>query len=105
MLFFAFLLCHAAASVRELDAWASKVKLEIADAERLQAAWQPKGWATHNNVSVLYQPMEAAFKGVRDAESLSIIAAAMRFWDGPGRMDELDGKHLNNYMHRGLCVQ
>ena len=46
--------------------------------------------------------MEHAFKGVRDAESLNTIAAAMRFWDGPGRMDELDGKHLNNYVHRGL---
>ena len=66
MLFYAFLLCVHADSVRGLDAWASKVKLEhTSDAVTLEAAWQPKGWPILRGVSgtssIAWRPRGRAF--------------------------------------------
>ena len=86
--------------VKELDEWADKVVLQRASALERKETWVPTG-PKSNNVSELFDRMEAAYKGVRDHDSLAIIAAAMRFWDGPERID-LEASHLSNYFKRGL---
>lgn len=103
MLFHAMLLCCNAESVKELDKWAGKVVLERSAAEAQQHRWKPsEAWPTANRVSLLFKPMELAFTGVRELERLKVVAAAMRFWDGDGRDDNMLGSHLVNYMHRKL---
>ena len=78
--FYSLLLCWNATLKKELDAWAANVVVQRAAAIERQHKWVPTG-LKKNNVSTLFDPMEAAFKDVRDAESLAVIAAAMRFWD------------------------
>ena len=101
-LFYSFLLCTNAGSVGELDAWARKVKLQQSSAEELRASWTPpeSEWPLWQRSSTLFHPMESAFTCVRDFHRLNIIAAAMRLWDGPGRIDELNGTRLQNYFKR-----
>lgn len=102
VLFYACLCCVAANSVGELQEWASKVYSYQAAAETAGPAWQPPpgDWSVTNGVPALFVRMESAFKGVRNIDHLGKIAAAMRHWDGDGRVDCLDGKKLSNYMHR-----
>ena len=42
------------------------------------------------------------YEGVRDADNLTTIAAAMQYWDGAGRFEGLKGDDLSNYFKRSL---
>ncbi|MDC0525800.1 hypothetical protein OAO87_02280, partial [bacterium] len=106
VLFHACINCVHADSVADLQTWAKQVHSHLADAEALEARWQPPvaEWPLRNGVSTAFDRMEGAWTGVRNEETLDTVAAAMRLWDGPGRVDGLTGKRLSNYMHRGLLA-
>ena len=104
MLFYALLLIvYNEGHVRALNEWATKVKAKKSAAEEQRHDWQPKvDWGSFDKVSKLFDPMGAAFKGVRGSDNLATIAAAMKLWDGEGRTDELDALNLSHYFHRDI---
>ena len=104
VLFYTFLIAVSTDRVTDTRAWAKKVHSYKSAAEALEVQWVPPKdvWLLRNSVSTIFDPMEAAFNGVRNESVLENVAAAMRRWDGPGRADILDGKMLSNYFYRGL---
>ena len=104
VLFYAMQLCvHNEGTIHQLEAWARSVTKERKAAIDEGRDWQPSpAWGKNNGVSKLFEPMAAAFKGVRGKEDLGKIAAAMKIWDGDGRHDELNALALSHYCHRDL---
>jgi hypothetical protein len=72
MLFFAFLLVTNAKTVAELRVWAKNVYSLKAQAEENGALWKPpeSKWPLRHRKSTLYEPMEGAYKNVRDMDTL-----------------------------------
>ena len=102
--FYSLLLCMNAPLVKELDEWVGEVLLQRSSALEHKARrlgclkaprrttcrcsstrWRPRSWASETTTRSPASP----------------IAAAMRFWDGPERID-LEASHLKNYFKRGL---
>ena len=104
LLFFAFLLLKAATRVSDTYAWAKKVVKHADRAKAERSQWKPlkEEWPSHNKVSTLWRSLEDAYHNVRDNDSLAVIAATMRIWDGAGRHDHLEAEHLRQHFKRDL---